>query len=55
LPGGRIIYYELFIDDGNFGDFILASSYKSIISQYTVSNLSEGLVYRFKVIAHNFN
>lgn len=55
MPGGRITNYQLFMDDGEFGDFALIQETKSSFKQFTMSNLLKGAAYRFKVVAFNLN
>jgi hypothetical protein len=55
LLGGRILFYQLFVDDGMFGDYQMIQETKSTQRQFTVTGLTTGAAYRFKVVAHNFN
>jgi hypothetical protein len=54
-PGGDITFYQLFMDDGLFGDFKLITKVSSSLTQITISDLIKGRSYRFKVIAEHFN
>lgn len=55
LPGGRLTHYQLYMDDGLFGNFTLVNTEPTTIRQMTLSDLTKGKAYRFKVTAFNYN
>jgi len=55
LPGGAIMFYNLFIDDGNNGLFVLYSYASASLTQIQINGLKPGRAYRLKVQAINFN
>lgn len=57
-PGGLIIGYKLYMDDGYGGDFDLIYDTVNVsptINAVLISSLTTGLYYRFKVAAYNYN
>ncbi len=52
-----VIGYQLYMDDGYGGDYSIVYDGKNFpnVRQFTVTGLSRGLVYNFKVTALNFN
>lgn len=57
-PGGLITGYQLVMDDGYGGEFVKVLDTVSIsarINEFYAANLTQGLIYRFKVRAYNYN
>ena len=55
LPGGRLTHYQLYMDDGLFGNFTLVNTEPTTVRQMTLNALAKGRAYRFKVTAFNYN
>jgi hypothetical protein len=57
-PGGLITGYTLFMDDGKGGKFVQILDTRGTspkIAEYLATGLTTSLLYRFKVVAHNYN